>query len=65
LSGEEPYIFINHEGKAVKKVVTLGELKGNKLQILTGLDEGSEVIVSGVGELFEGASVKVSSGVEQ
>jgi len=65
LSGDEPYIFINHEGKAVKKVVTLGELKGNKLQILTGLDEGSEVIVSGVGELFEGASVKVSSGVEQ
>ncbi|MHB8074731.1 efflux RND transporter periplasmic adaptor subunit [Desulfosporosinus fructosivorans] len=64
LSEKNPYLFINNDGKAVKKDITLGELKDNKIQILTGLDEGSEVIVSGAGELFEGARVKVSGGVE-
>lgn len=45
-NGEE-YVFVVEDGKAVKKNVTLGIDSGTQVQVLTGLTEGEQVIVSG------------------
>jgi len=62
LNGKNPYVFIIRNGKSIKQEVTIGEMKDNKIQILSPLDEGTEVIVSGVNDLFDGAQVKVTGG---
>lgn len=65
LDGKNPYVFIDVKGKAVKKEIKVGELKNNKIQILSGVNEGDEVIVSGANELFDGASIKITGGGDQ
>lgn len=45
--------------------MTVGEMKDNKIQILSPLSEGTEVIISGVDDLFDGAQVKVTGGGDQ
>ena len=65
LSGASPYVFVKEDGRAVPKQVTLGKLKDNRVQILSGLESGSEVIVSGAGELFAGVPVKNAGGEAQ
>jgi len=65
LNGKDPYIFVVNDGKSVKQEVQTGEMKDNKIQILSNLTEGTEVIVGGVNDLFDGAIVKVTGGEDQ
>lgn len=65
LNGKNPYVFIINDGKSIKQEVTVGEMKDNKIQILSPLSEGTEVIISGVDDLFDGAQVKVTGGGDQ
>lgn len=59
-TGREPYVFKNVDGKAVKTTVTLGELVNNRLHVVSGLEEGDQIVVKGVSKLFDGDSLAVA-----
>lgn len=56
------YIFVNDNGKAIKKTVQLGERLDDKLELITnGVKEGDELIYAGHVNLMDGDPVKVIS----
>ncbi|MCI1959054.1 MAG: efflux RND transporter periplasmic adaptor subunit [Clostridia bacterium] len=57
------YVFIVEDGKAKKVDVTTGIDNGDEIQILSGLNEGDEVVYSGNTYLNDGDSVNVVTGV--
>jgi RND family efflux transporter MFP subunit len=59
-------VFVEENGIAVKKPVTLGLTLGNQAQVLEGLKEGDKVIVEGQYAVTEGREVNaVSRGTDQ
>jgi len=50
-------VFLYENGKAVVRKVVTGELFKDSLQVLKGLKDGDEVIVTNIGILFQGAPV--------
>ena len=60
--GGQPFVFVaaaKGDGYAAHQVaVTLGETVGNTYPVLTGLNAGDKVILSGLQFLQEGAPVK-------
>jgi len=59
---EKPYVFLAAAGKAVKTPVTIGELYGDRLEILSGLKPGDQVIVKGADLLFDGDPIEQPGG---
>lgn len=59
---DKPFLFVAVDGKAVKRPVTTGELFGNQLEILSGLDEGEQLVVKGAELLFDGDSIEQPGG---
>ncbi len=56
--GQEPYVFRDVGGKAVKTTVELGdEIIENRFRILSGLQEGDVVVTAGAEGLFDGDSI--------
>jgi len=49
---ERPFIFIKKDGKFTKKAIINGLASGDRVEVLSGLDEGDEVVVRGAYELF-------------
>jgi len=62
---EKPYVFLAAGDKAVKTPVTVGELMDNKLEILSGLKEGDQVVVKGAEQLFDGNIIKQAGVAKQ
>lgn len=56
-------VFICEEGHVKEKAVELGEVLGNRIQILKGIEEGEKIVVDGQYRLKDGDKVKV--GVEE
>jgi len=54
-----PQVFVNENGKASRRVVSLGVEGEQHVEVLKGLQEGDEVIVAGQYELKDGMPVKV------
>lgn len=52
-------VFVVEDGKAVMKVVTLGRHFDGKYEILSGLEEGDQVIVKGNSALKAGQEVQI------
>ncbi|MBQ0077672.1 MAG: efflux RND transporter periplasmic adaptor subunit [Bacteroidales bacterium] len=52
-------VYVAENGKAVKRDVTLGEMFGDKIEILSGLEEGEKVIVAGLMNVSDGVSIRV------
>lgn len=52
-------VFVEKDGRAVRKTVTLGARSGSNIEILTGLSTGDRVIVSGAQSLYDGQPVSV------
>jgi len=46
-TGGQKYVYLAEDGRAVKTAVTLGEIQGTDVEILTGLAAGDRVITSG------------------
>ena len=46
-TGSQRYVYVINGKTAVKTAVTFGDIQGNTVQILTGLEEGDVVITSG------------------
>jgi membrane fusion protein, multidrug efflux system len=56
---QESHVFVAFEGMAKKRTVTLGLEEGGRVEILTGLRAGEDVIVAGQGGLKDGSPVRV------
>ncbi|MBC9785605.1 efflux RND transporter periplasmic adaptor subunit [Heliobacterium chlorum] len=54
---EKPYLFVLHEGHAVKRLVDIGDLINDQLEIKSGLQPGEQIITSSVERLFDGDAV--------
>lgn len=52
------YVFAVRSGRARRVEIQIGRLTDTRVEIRSGLDEGDEVIVSGVAELEEGTRVR-------
>ncbi len=59
--GKEGFVFIDQQGKARKKAVTIGYLDGDHVLISKGLDSIDAVITAGSAFLTDGASIQVSN----
>ena len=58
---DENAVFVVRQGKAVRQLVTLGYNMGNLVEIIEGVSEGDQVVISGQGGLRDGTSVRVVS----
>jgi RND family efflux transporter MFP subunit len=52
------HVFVAENGKAVKKLVTVGKTYGNDAEILSGLKSGDQLITVGYQELTDGQAIK-------
>lgn len=57
--GSAPYVFLLKDSKAIKTAVQVGELKNNKFEIKSGINEDDKVIIEGMDKLSNNDSVKV------
>ena len=57
--GGAPQVFVNENGKASRRVVSLGVKGEQHVEVLRGLEAGDEVIITGHYELKDGMPVKV------
>ena len=53
------YVFVVENGRAERVPVKPGDLEGNRIAILTGLQRGQQVIVSAAAPLVAGTAVRV------
>ena len=60
-NGRTAKVYVHENGKAVEKTVMIGEIKGNKMRVLSGLDPGIEVITTGAVYLENGDSIIVKN----
>ena len=53
------YVYVVEDDTAVFTEVEIGRLTDTAAEVLSGLNEGDQVITSGVSDLTDGARVKV------
>ncbi|MFY9415758.1 MAG: efflux RND transporter periplasmic adaptor subunit, partial [bacterium] len=61
--GDQYYVYIVEGERARKKLVTLGLSDGEKVEVLSGLEEDDLVVVKGQHYLEEGSKVSISEGL--
>lgn len=57
-SGER-YIFVYKDGKVFRKVVELGRRMNTEYELLSGIENNSQVVIAGQTKLADGISVNV------
>ena len=57
--GELRYVYVVAEGKARKRLVTIGRVDGGTAEVLSGLEEGEQIAISSLGSLADGAPVEI------
>lgn len=58
-SGESQYIFRVEQGRVKRIAVGVGQRRAGKVEILNGLQEGDQVVVSGLQKVSDGVAVQV------
>lgn len=58
-SMESPVVFVVNEGKAVKRTLVIGQSNDKQVEVLSGLSEGEQVIISGQLNLKDGDDVNI------
>ncbi|MBD5358836.1 MAG: efflux RND transporter periplasmic adaptor subunit [Bacteroides sp.] len=54
------YVYVYHDGKVSYNKVELGQRLGDSYELISGVEPGSQVVVSGQTKLADGASVEVA-----
>lgn len=54
------YVFVAENGVAVRRPVVTGRQSGDRVEILSGVNEGDNVIVAGIARLTNGVKVEVT-----
>ena len=57
----ENTVFVVRSGRAIRQVVVLGYVMGDKVEVLNGLVEGDQVVVTGQGGMRDKALVRIVS----
>ncbi|MDR0572980.1 MAG: efflux RND transporter periplasmic adaptor subunit [Tannerella sp.] len=57
-SGER-YVYIYKDGKAYRRVVELGRRMGEEYELISGVDNNSQVVIAGQSRLLDGMEVEV------
>lgn len=52
-------VYVAQNGHAVRREVQLGDMFGDKIEILSGLQEGEEIIVAGLMNIGDGSAITV------
>jgi membrane fusion protein (multidrug efflux system) len=60
--GQDKTVYVVVDGKAQRRVVTLGERQPGKVEVLSGLEVGDVVVTAGQLKLYEGATVNPVGG---
>lgn len=55
----DKYVYVIENGKAVKKVVETGIDNGESIQIISGVNSGDKIVVSGQDYVVDGEEVKI------
>ena len=63
--GDERIVFSIVGGKAKENKVSVGRIRAGEIEILQGMDAGTQVIVAGQGNLRDGAPVEIVAGPVQ
>jgi membrane fusion protein (multidrug efflux system) len=58
-SGEDKLVFSIIGGKAKENKVTTGRRRAGEVEVLTGIEDGTQVVISGQGRLRDGAPVEI------
>ena len=58
----QPFVWVVQDNKVQLRAVTVGELSGDKVQILSGLQTGDCVVTAGVHKLRENQAVRLNAG---
>jgi len=53
------YVFVENEGKAVRKAIKIGRRHPGVVEVVSGLVEGEQVVVEGALKLREGSAVSI------
>ena len=61
-SGGRQVVFIVRDGTAERRAVTVGEVRGEDVEVLAGVSPGEQVVVKGPADLRDGEAVRVHSG---
>jgi len=59
---DHAFLFVEEQGRAVRRVVVLGERDGDQVAVEDGLREGDRLVVSGHRGLVDGQALKVVGG---
>ncbi len=57
----ERYVYVIKDGKADRRVVTLGRQVGDKIEVLSGVEAGEEIAVTSLSKLMDDMDVQVSN----
>ncbi len=60
IGSNERYVFVVNNGIATRKVVTIGDIRGNSTEILSGLNIGDMVVTKGAKRLNDGQKVEIT-----
>lgn len=52
-------VYVAQDGRAVRREVRLGDMSGDNVEILEGLEEGEEIILAGLMNISDGSSINV------
>jgi len=55
----ETYVFVVADGKAHRRTVRTGQRREGRVEILSGLEEGEEAVVSGLQRVRDGSEIKL------
>ncbi|MFF7398646.1 efflux RND transporter periplasmic adaptor subunit [Achromobacter sp. NPDC008082] len=58
-SGETQYVYRVKDGRAERREVTIGERREGRVEILTGVAAGDQLVVAGIQRVTDGAAVNV------
>jgi RND family efflux transporter MFP subunit len=64
LTNGKAFVFVLTESKVARRLVQVGVDAGEWLEIREGLKAGEEIITAGIDDLSDGATVRVSRGVD-
>lgn len=59
VGSNDRHVFVVEDGKAVKRVITIGQHLGGYYEVVTGIDAGDKIVVAGASRLTNNQEVEV------
>ena len=61
-TGSQRYVYVVDGNEAKRRTVTFGQVEGNEVEILSGLEAGEEIITSGYQNFIEYETIRIQEG---